>query len=122
MRLIWNIKRLPIYWEFREVLDLFLGLRSSGKTTVGKALASQLNWDFFDTDQVLVDQEGKSISDLFAIIGESRFRFLETQCLFGLPPYNLVLSTGGGMIENLKECDILSKGQLAFISMYLLIS
>ena len=78
----------------------FLGLRSSGKTTVGKALASQLNWDFFDTDQVLVDQERKSISDLFEIIGESRFRFLETQCLFGLPPYNLVLSTGGGMIEN----------------------
>ena len=54
----------------------------------------------------MVDQEGKSISDLFAIIGESRFRFLETQCLFGLPPYNLVLSTGGGMMRILKECDI----------------
>ena len=38
---------------------MFLGLRSSGKTTVGKTLASQLNWDFFDIDQVLVDQEGK---------------------------------------------------------------
>ena len=77
-----------------------LGLRSSGKTTVGKTLASQLNWEFFDTDQLLVLQEGKSISDLFATIGESRFRYLETQCLFSLPPNNLVLSTGGGMIEN----------------------
>ncbi len=77
-----------------------LGLRSSGKTTVGKALSSQLNWEFFDTDEILVKQEEKTMSELFKFFGESRFRFLETQCLFNLPPYNLVLSPGGGMIEN----------------------
>ena len=77
-----------------------LGLRSSGKTTIGKTLASQLSWKFFDIDQLLVEQEGKSISELFEIFGESHFRVLETQCLFSLTNYNLVLSTGGGMIEN----------------------
>ena len=51
-----------------------LGLRSSGKTTIGKSLASQLSWKFFDIDQLLVEQEGKSISELFEIFGESHFR------------------------------------------------
>ena len=86
-----------------------LGLRSSGKTTVGRALSSQMNWDFSDTDQILVTQEGYSISELFSIFGESRFRLLETQCLFNLPPQNLVLATGGGMIENRSAMRYLQK-------------
>tara|TARA_Y100000589_G_scaffold212531_1_gene200299 strand:- start:11853 stop:12371 length:519 start_codon:yes stop_codon:yes gene_type:complete len=86
-----------------------LGLRSSGKTTVGRELSSQLNWSFTDTDQMLIKQEGYSISELFNIFGESRFRALETQCLFKLPARNLVLATGGGIIENREAIRYIQK-------------
>lgn len=91
-----------------------IGFRCSGKSTIGRALSEKLVWDFFDTDELLIQQEQKSISELFQIYGELRFRMLEAQCLFRLPKHNLVLSSGGGLVENVEAINFL-KGKAVFV-------
>lgn len=46
---------------------IIIGMPGSGKTTFGRALAQRLGRDFFDADDVIVAQEGKTIPELFAV-------------------------------------------------------
>lgn len=86
-----------------------IGFRCSGKSTIGRALAEKLAWKFFDTDEFLIEQEKRSISELFQMYGELRFRMLEAQCLFRLPKQNLILSSGGGLVENIEAINFLKR-------------
>ena len=45
---------------------VLIGLRGSGKSTVGKLLAQRLRWDFVDTDVLIQERAGKSIKEIFA--------------------------------------------------------
>lgn len=56
------------------------GLPGSGKSTVGRELASQLGWDFVDLDEYVVSREGRSIPDMFSE-GEAVFRAAEEAAL-----------------------------------------
>lgn len=76
-----------------------VGLPGSGKSTVGRLLARRCHLDFYDSDAVIEKTEGFSVRDLFAQIGEERFREIEAQTidrLTSLP--NSVISTGGGTV------------------------
>ena len=53
---------------------VLIGPMGSGKTTVGRRLASELNQDFFDTDHEIIDKTGVSIDHIFDIEGEEGFR------------------------------------------------
>lgn len=69
----------------------------SGKSFVGRQLASLLGSPFIDLDEVIEARAGKTISHLFAEDGEAVFRRLETEALratAALPAF--VLATGGG--------------------------
>jgi shikimate kinase len=73
------------------------GFMGSGKTTVGKKLAAQLNYTFIDLDSYIEQQEGRSISELFNEHGENYFREVEHQCLQTLLKLEkLVIACGGG--------------------------
>lgn len=73
------------------------GFMGSGKTTVGKKLAAQLNYTFIDLDSYIEQQEGRSISELFNEHGENYFREVEHQCLQTLLKLEkLVVACGGG--------------------------
>ena len=79
---------------------ILIGFMGCGKTSVGKRLAQSLNMDFLDTDQLIEEWNGKTISDIFAEEGESAFRVMETDCLKKLleqarNPF--ILSVGGGL-------------------------
>ena len=85
-----------------------VGLRGTGKTTVGKRLAMRWGWSFVDTDDVVESQAGKTISRIFAEDGESRFRELEAKGVsdsFALD--RVVLATGGGAILRPETCATL---------------
>ncbi len=58
-----------------------VGFMGSGKTTIGKALAARLGWDFIDLDDEIVARAGKSIPEVFENDGEPAFRKLESDCL-----------------------------------------
>jgi shikimate kinase len=74
-----------------------VGFMGSGKTTVGRELANQLQWDFADSDKIIEEREGMSIDDIFKTKGEPYFRALETGILKELLPRRaIVIATGGG--------------------------
>ena len=76
---------------------ILTGFSGTGKTQVGRRIAEVLGWNFVDTDEKIVDSEGKSIPELFASEGESGFRKLETMALTeACSDVRLVISTGGG--------------------------
>lgn len=71
---------------------------SSGKSTLGKRMATTLHYRFLDTDRLIVREEGRSIADIFAQSGEAYFREAERRVLRTIRPGgSLVISTGGGM-------------------------
>ena len=57
---------------------IIIGMPGSGKTTFGQALAKRMGRDFYDADDVIVAQEGKSIPELFAV-SEDCFRDAEVR-------------------------------------------
>lgn len=78
---------------------VLIGMPGSGKTTVGKALAEQLQREFVDLDAEIVAQAGMPIPEIFQKFGEAGFRKWETQVLsqFGKAS-GLVIATGGGIV------------------------
>ena len=75
-----------------------IGMPGSGKTTLGKALARELNRPFTDLDQAIEQAEQQSIRDIFRNQGEQTFRQLETRYLQQISSLQQlqVISTGGG--------------------------
>lgn len=78
---------------------ILIGPMGSGKTTVGKQLAKRTRMDFVDSDHIIEDRCGVSISTIFDIEGEAGFRKRETKVLSELCDRSgIVLATGGGAI------------------------
>lgn len=76
---------------------ILIGPMGSGKTTVGRALAEDFSLSFRDTDEMIVSQSGREISDIFIEDGEDEFRALEKVILrTALLEDETVLSLGGG--------------------------
>lgn len=70
----------------------------AGKSSVGRSLAVLSEREFMDTDLMLQNRLGRSVSQLFAIYGERAFRDHESSILRHLQPQPAVLSTGGGIV------------------------
>lgn len=68
----------------------------SGKTSVGKALAKQLDFVFMDMDAEIEKEENRSIATIFNLKGEAYFRKLEQTWLKKIDFDNTVVSVGGG--------------------------
>ena len=80
---------------------VLIGMPSSGKTTLGQALADRSARPFFDTDRLIVEKAGKPIPRIFAEDGEPAFRQIEAEVIRDLSQRNgLVIATGGGAILN----------------------
>jgi shikimate kinase len=74
-----------------------IGYMGSGKTTVGKKLAKSLSLSFIDLDDFIQNKYRKTISELFAEIGEEEFRKVESRALREVSEIeDVVISTGGG--------------------------
>ena len=74
-----------------------IGFMGSGKTTVGKRLASYAGFSFVDTDKLFETKFNCSINDYFEQYGEEAFRKEETLILKEINPLeNRIVATGGG--------------------------
>lgn len=85
----------------------FTGFMASGKSRTGRALAERLQRQFIDTDALIVERAGKSISDIFAQDGEATFRQMEHDIIAEIcqSVEPKVVSLGGGALtkpENLQ--------------------
>lgn len=76
---------------------ILIGPMGSGKTTIGKLIATRLNLPFRDTDQVIEEDSGKSVSEIFLEDGEDSFRAIEKSVLRKeLLSDDTILALGGG--------------------------
>lgn len=76
---------------------VLIGPPGAGKSTIGKALARNRNLSFADTDQIIEDQTGSTISQIFIDQGEPWFRKVEEEVVLkSLSDLSGVLSLGGG--------------------------
>lgn len=87
-----------------------IGLMGAGKTAVGENLAKRLNWLWIDLDALIVQKNGLSIQAIFEQYGESYFRRLEKEALAEVVPLkNVVVSTGGGVILDDENRQVLTQ-------------
>ncbi len=78
-------------------LIALIGFMGSGKSTVGKILATKLGYKFVDLDNLIEEKTGKTIPEIFKTEGEKRFREYESEILWSLcEEKNTVISAGGG--------------------------
>jgi shikimate kinase len=80
-------------------MKIFLiGFMGSGKTHWARLLSKKLGLTFYDLDTVIVEQEKKSVADIFSEKGEEYFRYRETQALERIAEEQegFILSCGGG--------------------------
>lgn len=76
---------------------ILIGYMGAGKTTVGKALATELGVPFYDLDWFITTRYRKTVSEIFAERGEEGFRDLEHRMLHEAAEFeDIVLSCGGG--------------------------
>ncbi|TAE13008.1 MAG: shikimate kinase [Bacteroidetes bacterium] len=100
-------------------MSIFLvGLMGSGKTTIGKALATHLHWPFTDTDAEIARNQQLSIPEIFEQKGENYFRNAEAEWVKNCQsPHPQVIATGGGLpcFGNTMEL-LLQKGFVLFLN------
>lgn len=76
---------------------ILIGYMCAGKTTVGRALAKELDNTFYDLDWYIEERFHTKVSKIFAEEGEARFRDLERRMLHEAAEFeNVVLACGGG--------------------------
>ena len=80
----------------------------SGKTTVGPLVARHLGWKSIDVDDVIEEETGVRIAEIFARYGEPAFREREHATIARLATSDgLVLALGGGAIERAETRNLI---------------
>ena len=88
---------------------VLVGLPGAGKSTTGRRLAKILAVPFTDTDLLIEQREQVSIGDLFANLGEQRFREIEADVVAAaLETIDGVLSLGGGALTSATTRGVIS--------------
>ena len=95
----------------KQALDrpvTLVGMMGSGKSLVGRRLARELGLPFVDSDTRVEAAAGISISEIFDIAGEAKFRAMEEDAIrTAITEGPMVLSTGGGAICAPDTADLL---------------
>ena len=86
----------------RRVVNIALiGFMGTGKTSVGRLVAEQLQFDYLDTDELIQSRTGRSIVEIFSTDGETAFRKMESELVGELAARTkTVIATGGGLPMN----------------------
>lgn len=100
-----------------EVNAIYItGFMGAGKTTVGKVLSEKTGLPVYDSDEFIVEQEKRSIEEIFKVEGEVYFREAESRALQSLPTKNAIITTGGGIILKKENRKFMKKnGTVLFL-------
>jgi shikimate kinase len=94
---------------------VLIGYRGTGKSTVGKVVASRLGRNVVSTDAEVIKRAGQSIPDIVARDGWEHFRDLESQVCRELAESDgLVIDTGGGAILRPENVERLKRNGVLF--------
>lgn len=98
-----------------------IGYRGCGKTTVGHKLAGALGRQCVDSDTLVVQAAGKTISEIFSQQGEAAFRDLEQAAIENIAAQagdkSCIVSLGGGAIlRTSNEREISRSGKCVWLT------
>ena len=101
---------------------ILIGLKHSGKSTMGKLLAQKLDTTFYDTDDVIQEISGLSPRQLFAKKGPAAFMTVEEEAcrkvISKIGDKPVVIATGGGICDNAPALNELqSVGSFLFLKL-----
>ena len=97
---------------------ILMGFMGSGKSTVGRILASETVRPFFDIDSLIEDTCNMKISEIFEKSGEEYFRKIEAEICRKISCLNgCIIVTGGGIIKSKENINALKgNGKIYFIN------
>ncbi|MBS4536194.1 shikimate kinase [Clostridium sp. D2Q-14] len=95
---------------------VLIGFMGTGKTTNGRRLARKLHKEFVDTDTLIESRSNMSVEEIFSSYGEKYFRKLEKKIVREISKKNnKVISTGGGIILNPENIQLLKEKGYIFL-------
>lgn len=96
---------------------VLIGFMGSGKTTVGHALSDMSGYTYYDVDTLIEQEEGRSISQIFADFGEPAFRTLERNMIKRLSDkeYAIISCGGGCVLDTSNIVNLRQKGKLVWL-------
>ena len=84
-----------------------------GKSSVGRKLSELLCCSFMDLDEVIEQQTGRTVPEIFATDGEAAFRQMELEVLERvLKPSTAVISLGGGTVTQERCAEMVKENTL----------
>jgi shikimate kinase len=87
---------------------ILIGMRGTGKTSIGRRLASTLQRPFFDTDQLIEQEIGEPIPQYVGRVGWDPFRDVEHRVICRMAQQReAVISTGGGALTYARNIEVL---------------
>lgn len=90
---------------------ILCGFMGSGKTSIGKELAKLTGYNFIDTDELIEQEQGIKIKEIFEKYGEQHFRDLEYEtCKKIANINNSIVSTGGGLMTYQRNSEAIKIG------------
>ena len=96
---------------------ILIGYMGAGKTTIGRALAKELDVPFYDLDWYIESRRHKTVAQIFAEEGEEAFRRIEHNMLHEVAEFeDVVISCGGGtpcFFDNMEYMN--AQGQVVYL-------
>lgn len=96
---------------------ILIGYMGAGKTTIGKALAKELNIPFYDLDWYITSRMRKTVGQIFEERGEEGFRQIEHNMLHEVAEFeDVIISCGGGTPCFFDNIDYMNQqGQVVYL-------
>jgi len=94
---------------------VLVGLMGAGKSTVAQILAKKLRKKVFSTDDIIVEREGRPITEIFRDSGEPHFRKVEKVVVAEVAgKKGVIIDCGGGVVLDPENVSNLKKGGIVF--------
>ena len=120
LKTVYKIGSAKRGWKFDPMSHnvFFIGPRGSGKTTLGRLVAKELNMNFVDTDEEIVDATGMDIERFVRSYGWEKFRDIESEVLKRVcRRRSCVCATGGGIVLREENRNLIRKNGFVFYLM-----
>ena len=96
---------------------ILIGMPGVGKSCIGVVLAKALGMSFIDSDIVIQEETGSTLSDIIRRVGRESFLKLEEEINARLEAENTVIATGGSAIFGAAAMEHFRRiGQIVYLA------